>query len=203
MALQVSDLGLSEDGKVSPVRTALGRAFVQRFNSAMEAIERAKAAAEIPTRDQDSLEAGRQAAEGALGEATKMLEDVEELLDWLLGPEKPVGIPEAAAVALKATDLSLNDAAAVFLRLQKRSVGRPHKRDLFVDAFDLQLTSKDMSLGKVTRKLCRCGSEHTSRCQENLRAGIRSLKVVLRRYAPELVTQYEVLHPDRAKKVNG
>ena len=70
-----------------------------------------------------------------------------------------------------------------------------------------------MSLGKAARKLYPAMTREeivTSRIEQNLKAGIVDLKKLLRKHAPDLVSRYVELHPNRAslgtgapKKVNG
>jgi len=62
------------------------------------------------------------------------------------------------------------------------------------------LGSKSNTLGQAVRKFCPCGKIHGPKCHANLKAGIHALKEVLRKYASELVDQYDALHPDRATK---
>src|SRR5258705_3176391 len=109
------------------------------------------------------------------------------------------------ARALKEAGLESNDVELLFENLQTRRVGAPvRRRKSFIATFEFMLASKNNSQGRATRKFCRCGKDkHGSNCEQNLKAGVRSLKNILRKYAPQLVTRYDLLHPNRARNVNG
>jgi hypothetical protein len=194
-----TDWGLPNDPS-RPVTFALGRAFVENWNSflstVMEAIQLAQ---ESPQRI-DEVEAIRR-MDIALG----FIKNAHELADWVYFNNKPLPFAEAFrhAQRLKEVGYDADWVEATLTGLQKRPVGRPHQRQLFINAFEFQLEAKRNSQGQATRKFCPCGKTHTAKCEQNLKAGMRSLKKVLRKYAPELVSRYEELHPDRARKVNG
>jgi hypothetical protein len=197
-SLRLSDLGLS-DNPTRPVIFALSRAFVENWNAFLAT----------------SIQAAALAGPGIVGEeeivrvvqkALGFLQKAYELSGWVYSEGRPLPFAEALSKAqwLKKLGADPDHVEAIFSGLQKRHVGRPHRRQSFINAFEFQVRSKKNSQGQATQKFCPCGEKiHTAKCEQNLRAGLRSLKKVLRKYAPELVSKYELLHPDRAKKVNG
>jgi len=100
---------------------------------------------------------------------------------------------------------------------QGRKRGRPaRKRELYLEAFTLMLTSKEMSLTNAIEamydmnRLCDCEKTHTESClqrfksttrktRQDFQTGIRDIKDRLRESEAgrELVEQYDALHPDR------
>jgi hypothetical protein len=196
LPIQLSDFGfgLNEDPTLE-VRSALTRTCLENLNRAHDAFLKARALGDPA--------APLAAAE--LKTSEEFLGNFAELLDWLYPARKAMSVEEALtqAQSWQQNGVPSDFVIEMFPRLLKRDIGAPHKRELYIAAFELQLRSKDMSLGKVTRKLCPCGGEHGPKCEQNLKAGIRSLKRLLRKYAPDLLSRYEALHPDRAKKVNG
>lgn len=137
----------------------------------------------------------------------RFAENLKQLTDWIYLQRTPLAFEDAMdrAHILKEAGAESDDVEKLFQLLQKRPVGAPAKRrQSFVTAFEFMLESKENSQGQATRRFCSCGKkEHTPQCEYNLKAGVRSLKKILRKYAPELVTRYDALHPNRAKKVNG
>jgi hypothetical protein len=199
-SVQPSEWNLSIDPS-RPVLAALGRAFVDNFNALMATIQEATELAEHKPARMEESEIVRRAHK-ALGFA----ENVSELADWVYSSRLPLPFEEAfeKAQLLKKLGADADWVKMSLSDLQKRRIGRPHQRQVYVRAFEFQLQSKKNSQGPATRKFCPCGEKaHTAKCEQNLKAGMRSLKKVLRKYAPELVLKYESLHPDRAKKVNG
>ena len=199
LSLQPAELGLPNDPS-RLVTFALGRALVENWNAFLSTvIEATQLAQESPQRI-DEAEAVRR-MDIALG----FVKNARELVDWVYLSNRPLPFTEAFSHAqrLKEVGYDADWVKATLTGLQKRPVGRPHQRQLFINAFEFQLEAKRNSQGQATRKFCPCGKAHTAKCEQNLKAGMRSLKKVLRKYAPELVSKYEELHPDRAKKVNG
>ena len=95
--------------------------------------------------------------------------------------------------------LGYNEGAAreIIRAAQKRKRGAPPDTQLlYLKAFRRMLMSKDMSLGKVMDELCDCGRETHKHCRPKFQTGIRRIKKWL---PPELVAEYDRLHPDRAK----
>lgn len=200
MPFQLSDLHLKEDA-TRPVMTALSLACLENFNAA-------------DASQNNALFVAGQRATLAPGEAERRvmqlmesmlcsLKTAAELMNWVYPPGRPMPFAEAFGQARGLRDLGADsDTVQAILRgLQKRPPGRPHLRQTFVRAFEFMLQSKKNTQGRATRHFCPCGSNaHTVKCEHNLKAGMRSLKRVLRQHAPELVSRYETLHPDRAKK---
>lgn len=158
------------------------------------------------TIDADSaiLEALSSDQPSARDRAAALSKEALEVAEWLFSPMEPLSPLQLAKLALESLK---NGFPPAFLdeylpSLQGQPPGRPHRRrDLIIRAFELQLKPTGMSLGTVTNKLCPCGKAvHSSNCRENIRAGIRELKKLLRRYASQLVMEYQTLHPDRNKK---
>jgi hypothetical protein len=127
-----------------------------------------------------------------------------ELASWLCPPRKALTTEEILRHALQMKEAGLDSKViqSTISSLQQIPAGRPHKRLRYVEVFDLMLQSPEMSLGKAIRKL----NPHLTtdelveqRLEKNIKAGIVQLKKRLRKYAPDLVTRYEALHPDRAK----
>jgi hypothetical protein len=197
--LQVAELGLPNDPS-RPVIFALSHAFLENFNAGLSSMCEAIALASPGPGKADESQITR-----ALLNAIPYLQNVLELSDWMYPPRTPVALMEAIEKAQRLSQLGAehDDLEQLIVGLQKRPVGRPHKRQSFVLSFEFQLQSTANSQGKAMRKFCPCGKAHSVNCEQNLKAGLRSLKTVLRKYAPELVSQYEALHPNRAKKVNG
>jgi hypothetical protein len=204
LKFQLPDLRLSNDpGR--PVLSALSSAFLENLNAlfaiALEAAALAERCQDLQDRNRAEPEMVR-LIEAALQRANR----VHELAHWVYPAREPLALKDAldkaqALIQEGAPDDWVED---TFKDLQKRRVGRPNKRQSFIKAFEFQVQSTTNSQGKATRNFCPCGGKlHTAKCEQNLKAGMRSLKKVLRKYAPELVSRYEELHPDRARKVNG
>jgi hypothetical protein len=142
-----------------------------------------------------------------LAGALPHVENLKQILPWVYPPRKPLGFTDALSrvEVLRQAGLESDEVEKVFRILQKRRVGAPPKRrKSFIAAFEFMLQSKENSLGQAKRRFCPCGKEkHTVKCERSLKAGIHDLKKMLHKYAPDLVSRYSVLHPDRAKKVNG
>lgn len=196
--LQPSNFGLPND-PAQPVVTVLSRAFLKNLMTLFEIINQAHT---LGTHSEVTLD--EEDAVGKLERALPFVGNLKQLLPWVHPPRKPVGFAVALnrAEALKQAGLESNDVKEVFRILQKRPVGAPPKRrQSFIAAFEFMLQSKQNSLGRAKRQFCRCGQEkHTVKCERGLKAGIHDLTKILRKYAPDLVFQYNALHPDRAKK---
>jgi hypothetical protein len=165
-------------------------------------VERGRSLASQPKTEEGEAEVMR-----IVEEALRLAKTVAELMRWIYPPREPVSQTEAwnkvQALAKAGADLVV--VVKVFEVLQTRPVGAPAKRrQSYIAAFEFMLQSKGNSQGQAVRRFCLCGNrKHGGECERNLKAGVRSLKKVLRTYAPELVARYDALHPDRAKKVNG
>ena len=198
MPFQLSTFGWRDDANF-PVQSALYRACIDNYNAAEAAIAKA-----VALRDQPGT---KPAVLAEMKTAKQLFNNCRDLLGWVYPRMEPMSMREALTRTrhLEEGGSSSEFVGRIFLRLQKRDMGAPRKLEtkLVVMAFELLLQSKDWSLGRVTRKLCPCGADHNTKCEQTFKAGIRALKKLLRKYAPELVLRYDVLHPDRSKKVNG
>jgi hypothetical protein len=132
-----------------------------------------------------------------------LAESLDELTNWIFPDSKPLPVAEAIRNAQVFEELGPDWVANMFHRLQTKPVGRPNRRRSTIEAFEFMLQSRENSQGKATLRFCNCGGKHKAQCEQALKAGIRSLKKILRKYAPDLVSQYDALHPNRDKKVNG
>lgn len=198
--LQAAQLGLPDDPS-RPVCFALSRAFLENFNEVLSATAEATLAAKHKRKNEVESEILR-----ILKSAGTYVENCRELMHWVYLSSAPLSFEQVIANVRQMSQLGAeaDDVKEIFIGLQKCPVGRPHKRQSYIRAFEFQLQSKQNTQGQATRKFCPCGAKiHTTKCEQNLKAGMRSVKKVLRKYAPELVSRYEVLHPDRARKVNG
>jgi hypothetical protein len=136
----------------------------------------------------------------ALDRLISALGDLSELREWVFSPRNPMTREQAesALPSLQKYGVDILTIFEIHASLQKRRVGPPPKRrQLYVDAFERMMLPKS-SLGTVTRALCKCGKPTHTGCTKMFQAGIGGVKRLLRRYAPELVSEYETLHPDRA-----
>src|SRR5205814_3427865 len=93
--------------------------------------------------------------------AREALEDTKlanELASWVFAPVSPKSIEEALRGAQYLNELGApgNFVAGVFQGMQKRLVGRPNKRHIFIKAFEFQLISRHNSQGKAVRNFCPC-----------------------------------------------
>jgi hypothetical protein len=131
------------------------------------------------------------------------MKSVEEIVRWIVPPKPPLAPEEAAEAAQQFSEAGQDYVEELASHLQKLPAHRPSKRrHSHISAFEFMLDSKRNSLGRAVRKFCPCGGSHSLKCDANLKAGIHELKRVLRTYAPELVSQYDELHPDR-KRIRG
>jgi hypothetical protein len=198
--LQAAHLGLPDDPS-RPVMFAFSRAFLENFNAALSLMWEAIALASPGPGNADVSQIVR-----TVNNVIPYLQNVSELSDWMYPPRTPVALMQAVEKGQEFAKMGAEreDVEALIVALQKRPSGRPHKRQWFVLAFEFQLLSRANSQGKAVRNFCPCGGKaHSANCEQNLKAGLRSLKKVLRKYAPQLASQYESLHPNRARKVNG
>jgi hypothetical protein len=204
MPFQLSDLNLPEDAS-RPVQTALSRAYLDNISASLDATNHGLAIlGNPPTIPQgDTAQELHQFYVTSLQSGKTAL----ELSNWVYPPKPPLSFVQALNAVQPLKDVAGADPyrlKKLFADLQRRPIGRPHQRQTFIRAFEFMLLSKANSQGQAVKKFCRCGAQaHTVKCEQALKAGMRSLKKVLRKHAPDLVSRYDVLHPDRSKKVNG
>jgi hypothetical protein len=196
-----SHFGLPNDSTAT-VKSALDIALIENINAMTATLEEALALARPSAAPADRADAIRM-----VRDSLPIVRSANELSDWVSLPRRPMAFDEALRKAQTLAGPSPNsDEVELWLRsLRTRSVGAPaRRRESFISAFEFMLQSKGNSQGVATRKFCECGRQnHDVNCERNLKAGIRSLKKVLRKHAPELLTRYDSLHPDRAKKADG
>jgi hypothetical protein len=196
--LQLSDFGLPEE-PARPVQFALSCVFVQNLSAFIAIVEETHALVSQSVVKPDEAD-----VVGKLKSALPLVENARELSHWVYPPAEPLTVAEARskADALQQAGLEPDLVEQMLRVLQKRSVGKPAKRrGAFIAAFELMLQSKKNSLNKAVREFCPCGGNHTPECHQRFKTGIHDLKKILRKYAPDLVPQYDALHPDRTKKV--
>lgn len=196
MPFLLSHFGWVKD-PARPVHSELCRLAVDKLNAAEVAIARASSGGSTKTIALEEMRVAR-----------TLFEESVVLRDWVTSIRQPMSLDQAMDYAgqLRQAGFRPDIITNSFTTAQSRDVGAPRKiePELIVSAFELMLQARTWSIGKVTRKLCRCGSEkHGAECEQRFKAGIRNLKKVLRQYVPKFVTRYDVLHPDRNKKVNG
>ncbi len=187
------------DDPSHPVIYALSLACTENWN-AFEIVSRLGAQADYPPEERISeAEAVRR-----MEIAVSHIKNVVEIMGWILYRKAALSAEEAAQRVSAFRELGEDWVEEMSSRLQRLPQGAPPKRrQSHVSAFEFMLQSKEHSLGKAVPKFCTCGGSHDAECRQNLKAGIHVLSKLLRKYAPELVAQYNALHPDRAKKSHG
>jgi hypothetical protein len=196
VALQasLSDFGLSEDPD-HPVRTVLAHKFVEHFTvgfvSLLEARELTRGPhfdKQVQTKFKELISRSRESGQHA-----------NEIADWIYTNRWPASDEQAFAMAQRYS--SITSPKELYETLRKRPVGRPNtEKHTFVEVFELMLAGSHVSLGRARSMV----HPPLSLADEpRLKDGIRRLKKLLQAIAPELLSKYESLHPDRAKKVNG
>jgi hypothetical protein len=195
LPMHLAHFGLSEN-PARPVHSILARAFVKYTNDMFAAVYEADRLAE----SEDPVT--RAKFDEEFTHILKLNKEIDELRKWIYPSRAPLSPGEAfsriASVASTFDDPDL--AADLQNALQKREVGRPNRYLTYVKVFELMLQGRSVSFGIARRKL---HPQLARECEPVLKAGVRALKRLLRRHAPDLVSQFEALHPDRAKKVNG
>ena len=180
-----------------PVQNAFARACKSNFEALCDAVMKIKLEAD---RSPDEQPSESEVVQMALS-VVAYSKSFNEILGWNVAPRRPLGIEEATVKAQQFAELGQDYVEDMASLLQQRPAHRPSKRrQSHIAAFEFMLASKRNTLGQAVRKFCPCGGSHDTKCRANLKAGIRVLKKVLGRYAPELVDQYDVLHPDRHTK---
>jgi len=193
--LGLSAFSFSED-PAHPVRTCLLRIFVGCFNDFETALLELSKLVET---DQTEDPGAASDTDRLIKHINERIQVMVELTPWLFGNRLPRNGIEAFRYAQAWSDHP-EEALALFEGLQRRRVGSPNKNATYLRLFELMLESKTMSLGRARQEL----SPKLPRENEpSLKAGIRKVKRLLRKHAPEFVARYESLHPDRAQKVNG
>jgi hypothetical protein len=200
-SFEPSDFGLPNDS-AGPVKSALVSAFTKNFGVIAATVEDANAIVRQSAATTDTAGVVQR-----IKDLIPVAQTLKELSDWVSPPRRPMEFGEAVrnAQALAAASPDSDEVELWFQALRTRSVGAPaRRRESFIGAFEFMLQSKGNSQGLATRKFCGCGKEkHDANCERNLKAGVRSLKSVLRKHAPQLLARYDSLHPDRAKKADG
>ena len=195
MPLRLEELNLPND-PTRPAASALSNAFVENWN-AFEAILRD--AVRIVTSPEGKL---RELEVVGMIETARLgpFRNAIEITHWVY-ERKALPVEEARRLAQGAKELGDDCVEQMFQNLQKLSKGTPpRRRQGDIRAFEFMLLSEKNTIGRAVTKFCGCGGSHTPSCQVRLKTGIKSVKRILRKYAPDLVSRYDVLHPDRSKK---
>ena len=195
--LHLSDFGLTDD-PARPVLSALRRSLVDNVGKCSSLFSQLHARAGQPVDDSEI----KQMAADALSH----MKNFAELCRWVYVPRR-LPAEEALTKARECRELGDEYVLDMAARLQNLPQGAPPKRrQAYLAAFEFMLQSKKNSMGRAVRKFCPCGkgrSEHEPKCSQRLKAGIHNIKKLLRKYAPDLATRYDALHPDRAKGAIG
>jgi hypothetical protein len=196
LELLPADFNLPND-PTHPVMFALGRAVREKWTAIAETNDPLKQLASHPER------AGADAdAKKLMKTIIQLLVNVNELGRWIYCA-RALPVEEAFTKAQIFKELGHDWTERFCARLEKLPHGSPPKRrQAHIQAFEFMLQSRNNSLGRAVQKYCPCGKQHTKKCHEGFKTGIRGVKKILRKYAPDLVTQYNTLHPNRAKPGN-
>jgi hypothetical protein len=192
--LQPSDFNLSND-ESRPVLFALSHAFVENMSAFFASAQAASALAA-----RSDKEAHETQVLQLVEDCVRFARNLKALLSWIY-PRKVLPIEEAVLRAQALKELGDDWVESVSKAMQKFPEGAPPRmRQLHIDVFEFMLQSKKNSLGLAVRKFCPCGGTHTLKCRQRLKTGVRSLKKMLRHYAPDLVSRYDSLHPNRDRE---
>jgi hypothetical protein len=191
---ELAGQGLWED-PAHPASSAICRALVENFKTALlSAVE----GQELAQREGDVSDATLKEVARLFDKALMCLERTQELSKWL--PRTVTWSLDDAMQWARTQSKNIPEAAKIMSRLARRNVGRPNKYPMYLAVFELMLQGPAISFGVARKKVQPPISQEN---EPGLRAGVRKVKELLRTYAPELVSQFEALHPNRAKKVNG
>ena len=180
-----------------PVVHALARVGANHWDAALNTVIKAGAKLNRPPAERLT----EAEAVEMLQSASAHMKSAGEILRWIVPPKPPLAPEEAAKAVQQFSELGQDWIDQLASKLQKLPAHRPSKRrQSHIAAFEFMLGSKKNSLGQAVLSFCPCGGSHDRKCHANLKRGIHDLKRVLRRYAPELVDQYDALHPDRHTK---
>jgi hypothetical protein len=194
--LQLSDFNLP-NAAAGFVLPALIRAFVENVSALRACVE--VGGALVAQADAKAHEAE---VMQVVQDALQLAQNLKALAGWIY-PRKVVPVEEALRKAEAFRELGDDWVGSMCSALQTFPEGAPPRmRRSHIDAFEFMLQSQKNTLGMAVPKFCTCGGEHTARCRERLKTGVRGLKKILRKHAPDLVFQYESLHPNRDKKAD-
>jgi hypothetical protein len=187
------DFNLPND-PTHPVMFALGRAALEKRTAIAETTDALRRLATDLEREGAEADAKK-----LMKTVIQLVENVNELGRWIYCV-KALPAEEAFAKAQTFKELGNDWTERFCARLQKLPQGSPPKRrQAHIDAFEFMLRSRTNSMISATKKYCPCGKKHNKKCYASFKTGIRGVKKILRKFAPDLVTQYDALHPDRAK----
>ena len=196
--VKLSNFGLSDDPE-QPVRSLIAREFIERLNLGISILQDSVHLAQEKNHNPAVCEMVFVRASKAL----EYFEQVNELLDWLGVNSKHIPRKMGGFIhlnPLSGASSAGNRESRVPQSSIKHSAGRPNENPTYVALFELMLQSPRTSLGKALQML---KPPLPAERRASLKAGILKLKKLLRVYAPEILEQYEKLHPDRAKKPMG
>jgi hypothetical protein len=188
---QPSDFGLLSD-PTRPVLEVLGRAFVDNLNAAEQILHEAHDLASQPKSMAQETDVMRMAKA-----VLQFSRNADELSHWIFTP-KTLSDEAAGRKAEAFRGLGDDYVKDMRSRAQKLPEGKPARmRQSHILAFEFMLQSKENSLIKATKQFCTCGQSHRTKCTGRFKTGIRGLKKVLRKHAPDLLSRYEAFHPNR------
>jgi hypothetical protein len=172
--LQPSDFGLPCDSS-KPVLSILSRAFVDNLNAFARIVNEAGILSNQPYRKAHARRVKRM-----MGRALQYMKNAKELLDWIYPRTSPLSYEDALRVTnrMNAAGFPSDWGSHVIQGIGRKSVGRPGtKRAIAIQAKELKMTdAKRWTWPKIAAALCDCGhTEHTIRCQDNLRREIGHL----------------------------
>jgi hypothetical protein len=159
--------------------SALSRAFVACFCAVAELVAEAVMLSAQPDRKSHSRRVERMMERGL-----QSLKNAHELLYWIYPSTSPLAYATAMKVAnqMNASGFPVEWGHDVIQGIGKRRKGRPGtKRAIAIRAKELKVAdAKHWTWPKITAALCDCGrSEHTIRCQDNLRREVAHLEKAL------------------------
>jgi hypothetical protein len=132
-----------------------------------------------------------------MADAVQFGQNALELLHWVC-PPRVLSAQEANRRAEAFRELGDDWVKSMASGLQKLPEGKPARmRQSHIAAFEFMLQSKKNSLRQAVKKFCPCGGQHSEKCAERFKVGVRALKKIIRKHAPSLVSRYDSLHPNR------
>ena len=122
---QLSDFGL-EESATSPVRSALARVFIGKWNAVCAALSRTT---ELSKEAETTTAALRE-----LRSASPLIGDCVTLFSWLNPPIGALSKEDALRHALRLREAGIENhiVEEVFLLVQQRHAGRPHQRERYI-----------------------------------------------------------------------
>jgi hypothetical protein len=168
--------GTSSKTGEGPVTSALLNALSRRVDSLNQLM--------AALRDQRPPE---EELKARAAQCVAMAKDINELVNWIYPPRRPLGIVEATEFAREMRDdcgLTEDDLTWIFEMARKKERGRPAKtRQVYIKALEIKVSDPTKSWMVLARQLCHCGRpQHDRKCSDNIRRGVVFLKKFLRKY---------------------